>query len=181
MSSVGKIRRVPDACERGGACVLFIFRLCAHTSACQRTMQGFRKFTTGSSHSNTPLKLNLDHLDTVFHRAHARRQQTTTTTEACDLYTFPKPKSLLPVLTNVDIEWDSQCQQGLNTTVDVLLSVQTVQDGLRPVHLWTDVDYTSNKLTTQLNPTWWNASTGAGRVSAQVSSCITPFSPVFLP
>ncbi|KAM0787340.1 hypothetical protein ACM66B_003429 [Microbotryomycetes sp. NB124-2] len=150
-------------------------------------MQGFRKFSStghGSVH-NSPLKLSLSSLDGVFHRAHGpltrktRRRSTTTSSDdeddsSCQLYTYPKSKSLVPVLTTIEIAWDATCAPQLSQQaqqqsklVDVLLSVQTQQDGMLPVHLWQGVD--GDKLTTQLNPTWWNASTGAGRIAAQFS------------
>ncbi|KAK4046162.1 hypothetical protein OIV83_006303 [Microbotryomycetes sp. JL201] len=136
-------------------------------------MQGFRKFNLSSDRGQSASSTSWDG---VFHRAHAhahgplRRRQAAT---ACQLYTFPKSRSLVPVLAPVDITWDAQCaadqEQQFGASVDVLLSVQTDKDGMLPVHLWQSVDFQSNKLSTQLNPTWWNASTGAGRITAQFS------------
>ncbi|KAK4055937.1 hypothetical protein OIO90_002930 [Microbotryomycetes sp. JL221] len=141
-------------------------------------MQGFRQFNrrpTSSVQHGAGLSFE-------FHRVHThqRRQQTTTTTtnDECTLYTYPNPMSLVPVLTPIDLTWDSTCLSSSSSSsstnefdqqLDILLSVVTTTEGSLPVHLWQNVNVQDNSLTTTLNPTWWNASTGSGRINAHLT------------
>lgn len=85
---------------------------------------------------------------------------------ACQLYTAPLLSTVLPVYTDVSLTWNPACVQ-VASTVDLYLSVLRA-DGLRAVHEWTGVSYAGGLLKTQLKPSWWNATTGAGAVQAQV-------------
>lgn len=117
-------------------------------------MEAFRRFP---AHNAAHLSLAAP----VFHRVHNKRQ-------ACTLYSAPAASSDLPVLEDVTIAWQPDCVKMGSDTIDLYLSVQSPQDGLLAVHQWKDVAYDEGFLTTQLQPSWWNASTGAGSVSAQV-------------
>ncbi|KAI5477043.1 hypothetical protein MNV49_006919 [Pseudohyphozyma bogoriensis] len=104
--------------------------------------------------------------------SHKRRLDNTPKLERrCTLYTSPTSTSTLPVFEQLDITWDPSCLSISSSEIDLYLNVQSTA-GLQAVHEWTGVTYSAGKLSTQLNPGWWNASTGAGTVSAQF--IITP-------
>ena len=86
----------------------------------------------------------------------------------CQLYTAPLLAAVLPVYAPVTLTWNPSCVKFSSPTVDLFLSVLQAE-GLQPVHRWTGVPYAAGQLATELKPTWWNASTGAGSVRAQVS------------
>lgn len=93
---------------------------------------------------------------------------------SCDsvssLYSYPAASDTLPVYEHVSLAWDPACVTIPGAaTVDLYLNVQQ-DSGLVAVHEWTDVNYAAGKLDTMLKPSWWNASTGAGSVQAQVRS-----------
>ncbi|KAM0748682.1 hypothetical protein T439DRAFT_382467 [Meredithblackwellia eburnea MCA 4105] len=97
----------------------------------------------------------------------AKRATATTTT--CTFYNHPLATDTLPVYSQVNISWNPSCVKTMSSsTIDLYLSVQE-DDGLTAVHEWSGVPYQQGYLETQLKPTWWNASTGAGSVSAQFS------------
>lgn len=98
-----------------------------------------------------------------FHKVvHHRRQA------ACALYSAPLASDDWPVYEDVTITWDPSCVTVTTDSIDLYLNVQE-DSGLVAVHEWTDVVYADGELVTQFKPSWWNASTGAGSVSAQVS------------
>ena len=87
--------------------------------------------------------------------------------QACALYQSPAAAAELPVYEDITITWDPTCLT-IGNTIDLYLNVQQ-PEGLLAVHKWTGAAYANGTLETQFKPTWWNASTGAGSVSAQVS------------
>lgn len=101
-----------------------------------------------------------------FHKAPNRRQ-------LCSLYTSPAAAADLPVYEDITITWNPSCLT-VGNTIDLYLNVQQ-EEGLLAVHKWTGAPYANGTLQTQFKPSWWNASTGAGTVSAQVS-CRTTYS-----
>lgn len=107
-------------------------------------------------------------------RTSSHRFERRATTPACasssDLYTRPQASDTLPVYEDVTLEWNPGCVTIGSSTVDLYLSVEE-SSGWLAVHEWTNVQYAAGKLDTQLKPGWWNASTGAGQVSAQVRCC----------
>ncbi|BGP39513.1 hypothetical protein JCM10450v2_003479 [Rhodotorula kratochvilovae] len=84
------------------------------------------------------------------------------------LWTFPAASSDTPVYEDITLEWDPSCVTVAAATVDLYLSVEETAGWLL-VHQWEDVPYKDGALQTQFKPSWWNASTGAGSVSAQFS------------
>lgn len=86
---------------------------------------------------------------------------------ACTLYAAPLASDDWAVYEDVTIKWDPSCVAVTTDSIDLYLNVQE-DSGLVAVHEWTDVVYADGELVTQLKPSWWNASTGAGSVSAQV-------------
>lgn len=106
-------------------------------------------------------------------RTSSHRFERRATTPACasssDLYTRPQASDTLPVYEDVTLEWNPGCVTIGSSTVDLYLSVEE-PSGWLAVHEWTNVQYAAGKLDTQLKPGWWNASTGAGQVAAQVRS-----------
>ncbi|GAA6063896.1 hypothetical protein JCM10212_002428 [Sporobolomyces blumeae] len=84
-----------------------------------------------------------------------------------DLYAYPLATDSLPVYEDLTLEWEPSCVSITGDTIDLYLNVQQ-SEGLVAVHEWTDVNYAAGKLDTQLKPSWWNASTGAGSVQAQL-------------
>jgi hypothetical protein len=130
-------------------------------------MQGFRHFPSSGDHLSLVKRPKVAPVSfKLVHAAVAKRQQVDGG-GACVLYTNPTSATTLPVLEDVTLTWNP-CINMDTSTVDLYLSVQT-DSGLKPVHLWQHVPYSNASLTTQLNPSWWNASSGAGQVSAQVS------------
>lgn len=88
------------------------------------------------------------------------------------LYTYPTASDTVPVYETLSLEWATDCSS-LSGQVDIYLSV--LEDtGYLAVREWTGATYSSGKLETQLQPGWWNASTGAGSVSAQVRPDFLP-------
>ncbi len=87
----------------------------------------------------------------------------------CQLYTSPSTSTTLNVYEPVTITWNTTCDYSLGTKIDLYLNVDTATDGSQAVHEWTGQAFSSGSLTTELKPSWWNASTGAGSVQAQVS------------
>ncbi|GAA5977248.1 hypothetical protein JCM11641_003890 [Rhodosporidiobolus odoratus] len=109
--------------------------------------------------------------------AHAHRQPrdhrpSRLTRRACSstsaLYTYPASTDTLPVYEPISLTWDPTCVEIKGSTIDLYLSVQE-DSGWLAVREWTGATYSAGKLDTQLQPGWWNASTGAGSVSAQLS------------
>lgn len=88
----------------------------------------------------------------------------------CSLYTSPATGATVGVYESLTISWNSSCEYDLGTSIDLYLNVDTATDGSQSVHEWTGQSYSAGSLTTELKPSWWNASTGAGSVQAQVSS-----------
>lgn len=88
----------------------------------------------------------------------------------CALYTSPSSTTTLPVYEPVTITWNTTCDYALGDAIDLYLNVDTASDGSQAVHEWTGQSWSSGSLTTELKPGWWNASTGAGSVQAQVSA-----------
>ncbi|GAA5853906.1 hypothetical protein JCM8547_008153 [Rhodosporidiobolus lusitaniae] len=86
-----------------------------------------------------------------------------------DLYTYPTSTDTLPVYEDIQLTWDPTCVDLDSDAVDVYLSILDDDSGWLAVREWTGATYDSGKLETQLQPGWWNASTGAGSVSAQLS------------
>ena len=90
---------------------------------------------------------------------------------SCDsissLYTSPTSSDTLPVYESITLTWNPACVDVGTETVDLYLNV-VEEVGLIAVHEWTGVEYGKGELITQLKPGWWNASTGAGEVQAQV-------------
>ncbi|ORY88153.1 hypothetical protein BCR35DRAFT_302089 [Leucosporidium creatinivorum] len=87
---------------------------------------------------------------------------------ACTVYSAPLASDDWPVYEDVTIKWDPSCVTVTTSNIDLYLNVQQ-DSGLVAVHEWTDVVYADGELVTQLKPSWWNASTGAGSVSAQLA------------
>lgn len=85
----------------------------------------------------------------------------------CILYTNPLAGTTLPVFTDTTLTWNPTCSVFTSALVDIYISISTA-DGSKPVHLFKGLDYKSGQYTTQFNPGWWNATTGAGSVQAQV-------------
>lgn len=110
----------------------------------------------------TLFRREMDHTATPRRSRHAQSKR-----QACQLYSSPSALSTLPVYEEINITWDPVCLTTLPAQVDLFLSVQE-PDGLVACHVWTGVEYATGTLATQLSPAWWNASTGAGSVSAQV-------------
>lgn len=134
---------------------------------CRYAMQGYRRFPSPGGDSHARLAT---HLSPTFKLVHSNQRRQVATTEgagACVLYSSPSVGDTLPVLEDVTLTWNP-CIDMKTSTVDLYLSVQS-DAGLTAVHLWQHVPYQNSSLTTQLNPGWWNASTGAGSVMAQVS------------
>lgn len=105
--------------------------------------------------------------------ARPRGRRVVARASSCDstssLYSYPLATDTLPVYEPVTIEWNPDCVTiASSQTVDLYLNVQQT-DGLVAVHEWTGVNYAAGKLETVLKPNWWNASTGAGSVQAQVN------------
>lgn len=90
------------------------------------------------------------------------------TTSSCTIYTSPLSTSTLPVFTPLTLTWDPSCLSLSTSTIDLYLEVINNQSTSTPVHEWTGIVYSSGKLETTFNPSWWNASTGAGEVNAQL-------------
>ena len=111
-----------------------------------------------SSSTNSDLNLNSNSSSTLAKRA------------ICQLYTSPATTTTLGVYEPVTITWNTTCDYSLGTKIDLYLNVDTATDGSQAVHEWTGQEYSSGSLTTELKPSWWNASTGAGSVQAQVSA-----------
>ncbi|GAA5844073.1 hypothetical protein JCM3766R1_004510 [Sporobolomyces carnicolor] len=104
--------------------------------------------------------------------ARPRGRRVVARASSCDstssLYSYPLATDTLPVYEPVTIEWNPDCVTiASSQTVDLYLNVQQT-DGLVAVHEWTGVNYAAGKLETVLKPNWWNASTGAGSVQAQL-------------
>jgi len=112
-------------------------------------------------------------------RAHAALSKARLAPRACSstsaLWTFPSAGSTTPVYEDFTLTWDPTCVPVTEATVDLYLSVVETT-GLTLVHKWEDVPYSPGSLDTQFKPSWWNASTGAGSVSAQVRPAL-PSSP----
>lgn len=90
---------------------------------------------------------------------------------ACQLYTLPSISTVLPVYTNVNLTWNTACLQ-IPSNIDLYLSILEPK-GLVAVHVWSGVTFGNGGVfSTQLKPSWWNATTGAGSVQAQLA--ITP-------
>lgn len=88
---------------------------------------------------------------------------------SASLWTNPAASATLPVYEDVTLTWDPTCVSITSATVDLYLSIeQAASNEWQAVHEWTSVPYSPGKLDTQIKPTWWNASTGAGSVKAQV-------------
>ncbi|SCZ93734.1 BZ3500_MvSof-1268-A1-R1_Chr6-3g08851 [Microbotryum saponariae] len=84
------------------------------------------------------------------------------------MYSYPSSASSVPVLEDVVFRWDSTCYNF--TKIDLYLSVQSLADGLVPVHCWTQIDFGMGTTKVRLNPTWWNASSNGGDpITAEVS------------
>jgi len=92
---------------------------------------------------------------------------------ACALYSSPASSVTLGVYEPVTIAWNTSCDYSLGAKIDLYLNVETASDGSQAVHEWTGQSFSSGSLTTELKPSWWNASTGAGSVQAQVSATTT--------
>ncbi|GAA6047108.1 hypothetical protein JCM3770_004200 [Rhodotorula araucariae] len=105
-------------------------------------------------------------------RRHASLSKARVVRRACSsssaLWTFPAASSTAPVYEDLVLTWDPSCVTVSSATVDLYLSVEEDVGWLR-VHQWQDVPYADGSLQTQFKPSWWNASTGAGSVSAQFS------------
>ncbi|BGP07554.1 hypothetical protein JCM10049v2_003392 [Rhodotorula toruloides] len=97
-----------------------------------------------------------------------RRATAPACTSSSNLYTHPQASDTLPVYEDITLEWNPGCVTIDSSTVDLYLNVEE-DSGWLAVHEWTNVQYAQGKLDTQLKPGWWNASTGAGQVSAQLS------------
>ncbi|GAA6055456.1 hypothetical protein NBRC10513_006361 [Rhodotorula toruloides] len=102
-----------------------------------------------------------------------RRATAPACTSSSNLYTHPQASDTLPVYEDITLEWNPGCVTIDSSTVDLYLSVEE-DSGWLAVHEWTNVQYAQGKLDTQLKPGWWNASTGAGQVSAQDPSLPSP-------
>ncbi|KDE04503.1 hypothetical protein MVLG_05069 [Microbotryum lychnidis-dioicae p1A1 Lamole] len=76
------------------------------------------------------------------------------------MYSYPSSASSVPVLEDVVFRWDSTCYNF--TKIDLYLSVQSLANGLVPVHCWTQIDFGTGTTKVRLNPTWWNASSNGG-------------------
>ncbi|GAA6024283.1 hypothetical protein JCM10207_008736 [Rhodosporidiobolus poonsookiae] len=101
-------------------------------------------------------------------RSH-RPQPARLSSRACtSLYTYPTSTDTLPVYESLTLTWDPSCLDIDSSTIDVYLSIQE-ESGWLPVREWTGATYSAGQLETQLKPGWWNASTGAGSVSGQLS------------
>ncbi|BGP70002.1 hypothetical protein NBRC10513v2_003355 [Rhodotorula toruloides] len=108
-----------------------------------------------------------------------RRATAPACTSSSNLYTHPQASDTLPVYEDITLEWNPGCVTIDSSTVDLYLSVEE-DSGWLAVHEWTNVQYAQGKLDTQLKPGWWNASTGAGQVSAQPRwNTPAPAGPVF--
>ncbi|BGP55070.1 hypothetical protein JCM8202v2_002664 [Rhodotorula sphaerocarpa] len=89
---------------------------------------------------------------------------------SADLWTTPAASATLPVYEDLTLQWDPSCVDITSDTVDLFLSVEhAAASEWQAVHEWTSVPYSAGQLATQLKPTWWNASSGAGSVQAQFS------------
>lgn len=97
-----------------------------------------------------------------------RAPSTSSCSSISSLYTSPLSTDTLPVYESITLTWNPTCVDVGTETVDLYLNVVEEQ-GLVAVHEWTGVDYGKGELVTMLKPGWWNASTGAGEVKAQVN------------
>ncbi|BGP24179.1 proteophosphoglycan 5 [Rhodotorula toruloides] len=98
--------------------------------------------------------------------SHRFERRTPACTSSSNLYTRPQSSDTLAVYEDITLEWNPGCVTIDSSTVDLYLSVEE-PSGWFAVHEWTNVQYAAGKLDTQFKPGWWNASTGAGQVSAQ--------------
>ena len=102
------------------------------------------------------------------HAAPARLSRRACTSSSA-LWTNPTASATLPVYEDVSLEWDPTCVSITTADVDLYLSLELASSNeWQAVHKWTNVPFAPGKYDTQLKPTWWNASTGAGSVQAQV-------------
>ncbi|GAA5990778.1 hypothetical protein JCM10908_000011 [Rhodotorula pacifica] len=89
---------------------------------------------------------------------------------SANLWTNPAASATLPVYETVTLSWDPTCVSISSANVDLYLSVEQASSSeWQAVHEWTNVPFAAGQYATQLKPTWWNASTGAGQVQAQFS------------
>ncbi|TKA52006.1 hypothetical protein B0A53_05091 [Rhodotorula sp. CCFEE 5036] len=103
------------------------------------------------------------------HSAPARLSRRACTSSSA-LWTNPTASATLPVYEDVSLEWDPTCVSITTADVDLYLSLELASSNeWQAVHKWTNVPFAPGKYDTQLKPTWWNASTGAGSVQAQFS------------
>ncbi|BGP20639.1 hypothetical protein JCM10213_007175 [Rhodosporidiobolus nylandii] len=101
-------------------------------------------------------------------RDHRPRLSRRACSSPAELYLYPASTDTLPVYEDIALTWDPSCVSVGASEIDIYLSVQE-ESGWLAVREWTGATYSSGKLETQLQPGWWNASTGAGSVSAQLS------------
>ncbi|GAA5961973.1 hypothetical protein JCM3765_007179 [Sporobolomyces pararoseus] len=102
------------------------------------------------------------------HRNLPRASSDSSCDSVSSLYSYPTATDTLPVYEQVTLQWNPACVKiSGSSTIDLYLNVQQ-DSGLVAVHEWTDVNYAAGKLDTMLKPNWWNASTGAGSVQAQL-------------
>ncbi|KAK4334121.1 Proteophosphoglycan 5 [Rhodotorula toruloides] len=125
-----------------------------------------------SSFARPKMAHSLEPRRTSSHRFE-RRATAPACTSSSNLYTHPQASDTLPVYEDITLEWNPGCVTIDSSTVDLYLSVEE-DSGWLAVHEWTNVQYAQGKLDTQLKPGWWNASTGAGQVSAQDPSLPSP-------
>ncbi|GAA5863479.1 hypothetical protein JCM3774_005307 [Rhodotorula dairenensis] len=103
------------------------------------------------------------------HAAPARFSRRACSSSAA-LWTNPAASATLPVYEDVVLAWDPTCVTIASQNVDLYLSVELASTNeWQAVHEWTNVPFAPGQYATQLKPTWWNASTGAGSVQAQFS------------
>lgn len=109
------------------------------------------------------------------HSAPARLSRRACTSSSA-LWTTPTASATLPVYEDVSLEWDPTCVSITTADVDLYLSLELASSNeWQAVHKWTNVPFAPGKYDTQLKPTWWNASTGAGSVQAQVRLRVRAF------
>lgn len=118
-------------------------------------------------HVHTPVKMSHARRGPS-HSAPARISRRACSSSAA-LWTNPAASATLPVYEDVVLAWDPTCVTIASPNVDLYLSVELASSNeWQAVHLWTSVPFAPGEYATQLKPTWWNASTGAGSVQAQV-------------
>ncbi|PLW24148.1 hypothetical protein PCASD_06718 [Puccinia coronata f. sp. avenae] len=82
-----------------------------------------------------------------------RDQQPQQQTFGCQVYKSPSANQVVEAFTSVTLEWDGHC---FDSEKNMDMYLQSI-DSAAPIHVWKNVVGSSNKLTTQFQPEWWNS------------------------